>query len=197
MRAVVDCSIPGCDRPVRARTWCITHYTRWKRNGDPLAGGAVRLVYESPEKAFQSRTVRDPATGCLLWTGVLTSPGGYGQLRVGGRMVGAHRYAWERGNGPVPEGMTVDHEDCYRHDCVELSHLRLASNAQNVRNRSGAMPGSATGIRNVHRHNNGYRVTVTKLGERHRSIDFATVEEAARAASEMRAELFGEFAGRG
>lgn len=27
------CSIEGCDRPLRARGWCISHYNRWLKNG--------------------------------------------------------------------------------------------------------------------------------------------------------------------
>ena len=31
------CSIDGCDKPIRARSWCATHYSRWREHGDPLA----------------------------------------------------------------------------------------------------------------------------------------------------------------
>ena len=34
------CSIEGCGRSVRARGWCNAHYIRYRRHGDPLAGGA-------------------------------------------------------------------------------------------------------------------------------------------------------------
>jgi hypothetical protein len=52
------CSIEGCDRPVLGRGWCTAHYQRWKRHGDPLAGGAqrrntialVRCSYEGCER---------------------------------------------------------------------------------------------------------------------------------------------------
>lgn len=37
------CDIPECPNPVYRRRWCNRHYLRWKRHGDPLAGGrAVR-----------------------------------------------------------------------------------------------------------------------------------------------------------
>lgn len=31
------CSISGCNRPARARGWCMAHYDRWRRHGDVLA----------------------------------------------------------------------------------------------------------------------------------------------------------------
>ena len=30
-----ECSVNDCHRNVIARTWCILHYNRWRRNGDP------------------------------------------------------------------------------------------------------------------------------------------------------------------
>lgn len=35
------CSIDGCDKPHLARTWCATHYQRWRTTGSP--GGAALL----------------------------------------------------------------------------------------------------------------------------------------------------------
>lgn len=29
------CSIEGCDKSVKARGWCDTHYQRWQHHGDP------------------------------------------------------------------------------------------------------------------------------------------------------------------
>lgn len=36
------CGIPDCAGRRYARGWCITHYRRWQRHGDPNAGGPVR-----------------------------------------------------------------------------------------------------------------------------------------------------------
>lgn len=35
------CDVDGCDRTVKARGWCKTHYSRWYRHGDP-GGAALR-----------------------------------------------------------------------------------------------------------------------------------------------------------
>lgn len=40
--SIVSCSVDGCDRPLRSRGWCNTHYLRWyeKRSmSDPVAPG--------------------------------------------------------------------------------------------------------------------------------------------------------------
>lgn len=37
------CVVEGCGRPVKTRGWCEAHYERWRRHGDPLAAGPVRV----------------------------------------------------------------------------------------------------------------------------------------------------------
>lgn len=43
-KRVIDpiCSIEECSRPTAVRGWCVAHYSRWQRHGDPLVGGAIR-----------------------------------------------------------------------------------------------------------------------------------------------------------
>jgi hypothetical protein len=76
--------------------------------------------------------VRDEASGCLRWQGPHHSHG-YGL--VGGHGY-AHRVAWEREMGPVPEGHQVDHvkeRGCVYRDCVEVGHLEAVTQAENIR----------------------------------------------------------------
>jgi hypothetical protein len=70
---------------------------------------------------------------CLIFTGA-DNGHGYGQFSYHGpRRTGyAHRYAWERVHGPIPEGLTIDHL-CRVRRCVELSHLELVDGPTNTR----------------------------------------------------------------
>lgn len=47
-------------------------------------------------------------------------------------MVLAHRAAWEIANGPIPDGMTVDHM-CETKTCVRPDHLHLVTRGRNTR----------------------------------------------------------------
>ena len=147
------------------------------------------------EEVFVERTEPLPWSGCLIWTGPLTH-NGYGTMCVGGKDLRAHRYAWERERGPIPEGMQVDHV-CWNRLCCEVSHLRLATPAQNQANRSGARRDSGTGVRNVYATPAGtFQVRMTANGVRRQFGNYSTLAEAARVAEIRRAEMFGEFAGK-
>lgn len=67
---------------------------------------------------------------CWLWRGSVGS-NGYGQLRVGARMVTASRLAWELTNGPIPDGLWVLHR-CDTPLCVRPEHLFLGTHLDNM-----------------------------------------------------------------
>ena len=65
---------------------------------------------------------------CIEFEGTLwPAPDNYG--RVGDKK--AHRLAWEKANGPIPEGMCVCHR-CNNKPCVNAEHLYLATSRQNT-----------------------------------------------------------------
>ena len=57
----------------------------------------------------------------------------YKDKKIGGTRQKLHRYLWEQVNGPVPEGMTLDHIDGDTHN-NDLSNLRLVTQQDNTRN---------------------------------------------------------------
>lgn len=42
------CAIDDCEKPCYVRGFCNAHYLRWKRHGDPLGGGPVRVAPSDP-----------------------------------------------------------------------------------------------------------------------------------------------------
>lgn len=67
--------------------------------------------------------------GCWWWRGALTGHG-YGSFRVGKKMPGAHRVAWELLRGPIPKGQQIDHL-CRNRACVNPDHMEVVSPAIN------------------------------------------------------------------
>lgn len=128
------CTVPGCDVAVLTRAWCGPHYRRVQLYGDPLVSfdrhaDALRRFWEKVQE--------DAETGCMVWTGSRTQ-GGYGTFGDAGRTRIAHRWLWERENGPVPDDpdtgkrLDLDHL-CRNRACVNLAHLEPVTRKENVR----------------------------------------------------------------
>ena len=178
------CTIEDCANPHKAKGMCFMHYMRVRRGGSTDA----RPIYFTPEESFLANSANDPS-GCTVWTAAVSSSG-YGVLRVGGKNVLAHRYAWERTNGPIPDGMQVDHR-CWNRKCVNPDHLRTTTPSQNGQNRKGPASGTKSGVRGVSWYKNygKWEASVTLNGVKHSGGYFADKEEAGRVALEMRQNM--------
>lgn len=98
-----------------------------KRNHQGEGGGI------KPTPAIQrlwNYCVPEPNSGCWLWIGAVSKVG-YGTIWENRRTRLAHRVAYEAIVGPIPPGMTLDHQ-CGVRCCVNPAHLRPASYRENV-----------------------------------------------------------------
>lgn len=86
---------------------------------------------------------------CIRWH-LHIHENGYGQANIigtSGKHMNAHRWVWIQANGPIPQGMVVDHIchseavakgecvggwECKHRACVNLKHLRLITQQENV-----------------------------------------------------------------
>lgn len=182
------CSIVGCETKVRARGWCATHWSRWRRNGDPsIATRYVRVPIEDRFWAHVEKT-----DSCWVWTGARNDHG-YGQLsirRPSGKwtMCYAHRYSYELLVAPIPSGMVIDHI-CHNPSCVKPGHLRPCSVQQNAQNR-GAGRNSKSGVRGVYWNGRAWQAQVRHAGKMTYIGTYDNLSEASEAARQARNAVF-------
>lgn len=117
------------------------HYRRWRTHGDPLK--VVTSDERRPPPAATPASARfyrrvHITPGCWIWDGP-PSTQGYGRISGADRRpLYAHRVSFEIHNGPIPDGMVVDHICCQKL-CVNPTHLRLLTNRENI-DRNPATP---------------------------------------------------------
>jgi hypothetical protein len=61
--APADCTIPGCDRPNRARGLCTKHYSRWETHGDPSIAGRRGHARTEEAEAERRRKIAETSRG--------------------------------------------------------------------------------------------------------------------------------------
>lgn len=176
------CAVSECLSKHYSLTYCIKHYRRFKRWGDPEKTISHEPLAERAKRYVERRG------SCLIWTGGI-SKNGYALVGLAGKSALAHRALWEEMHGELPARTEIDHI-CHNRACVNLEHLRPVSKVQNQQNRYRANSNSKSGMRGVKRVHNSWFGQATLKGVVHRTQAFKTAEEANQAVIALRRSLF-------
>jgi hypothetical protein len=99
---------------------------------------------------FETRYIPEPMSGCWLWEKALSKKG-YGNFSYKYRMMAAHRVSYQLFNGPLIEGMTIDHL-CFNLACVNPRHLEQVTYRENDLRGNNAAAINARKTHCVHGH---------------------------------------------
>jgi hypothetical protein len=123
----VKCDVDFCEKVAEVRGWCRSHWEQQHR-GKPFT--VPRKLHDPrSEDAFWERV--DKSGECWLWTAGRTSMG-YGKVHMPNRKTGlAHRRAYQLVNGPIPDGLVLDHL-CRTPLCVRPDHLEPVTMRENT-----------------------------------------------------------------
>jgi hypothetical protein len=94
----------------------------------------VTARYTTQDRVRFTAKVEFPADndGCWLWQGAKHGQGrGYGKIRLGGKVVSAHKAGYLLFVGPVEEGKVLGHQ-CNNESCCNPSHLKAESQSENM-----------------------------------------------------------------
>ena len=142
----------------------------------------------SPQDRFNLRVQVDETTGCHIWLGS-KARWGYGTLRLNGKKIPAHRFAWEQIHGPVPLGLVLDHL-CRNTSCVNPEHLEPVTGKENILRSQGRAAQNARRTVCVNGHPFDFENTgrSTFKGKQHRYCRTCSTERSRK----YRAAILGE-----
>jgi len=151
------CTLPGCDRPLKARGMCGSHYKTWRMKNtktlctldgcnEPHVGkGYCSKHYKrfqatgSPDDRLTRTEImtgmmsKSTPDACVVWP-YTENNHGYGYVFVDGVKWTAHRYALYLHTGENPKGMMACHEPiiCHNRACINPYHLRWDTQKNNI-----------------------------------------------------------------
>lgn len=120
------------------------------RSKGEVAGVPVRFCSGHNGRKAWAYAVEPRGYKSACWVWLLSiRPDGYGQYRLDGRPRLAHRIAYERANGVIPDGLELDHL-CRVRACVNPDHLEPVTNRENTR-RGGRVKLTPATVREIRR----------------------------------------------
>ena len=129
------CSVTNCERPVRARGFCMSHYD-WHRDRGLLA----KLPKPTLQERILSRIdIRDEGYETPCWiSNRAAQPNGYTKIGINGATCLTHRVAYEAFVGAIPDGLDIDHL-CRNAACCNPEHLEPVTPKVNMHRMNQAL----------------------------------------------------------
>lgn len=155
------CVVDGCENFVTGHGYCVKHYKRWRKYGDPLTlvrnfqgeecqvdgcDSKPHAAQLCPKHYGRMKRYGDPLdvgdaarkrARRALEPARLIDANGYARLRIDGAWVYEHRHLWEQANGPIPDGYHIHHVNHDRAD-NRLSNLELVPGREHNRRHTSA-----------------------------------------------------------
>lgn len=147
---------------------------------------------------FTSRLQVNPRTGCVLWTGYVSKKGrGYGEIKIAGYPIRAHRLAWLLAGNEIPDDKPNVLHNCPSGDnrlCCNPEHLWVGTHADNQKDKAR----KGRGIKSKRGLPYGVKISHGKRFEAHVRVDsryvylgsYDTADEAGKVADAARRERF-------
>lgn len=127
------CGVEFCPKQSRSHGYCSLHVKRFLRHGNP--NHVKRNIIRGPAPERFMRYVMMTESGCWKWIGKISKIGGYPHFGdEKWKTVRAHRWSFQHFNGPLVDGLVVDHM-CRNRWCVNPKHLRQVTQKENIVNR--------------------------------------------------------------
>lgn len=89
----------------------------------------LRKIWDTPFIRTKVARSQRGDNGCIVWTGA-KNVGGYGRIQCDQYHITAHRLVLILAGIDIPNDLVVDHT-CRNRLCVNVSHLRIVTNAVN------------------------------------------------------------------
>lgn len=89
-----------------------------------------KRVKQAPAERFWAKVQVGGPTECWPWTAARNTKG-YGQFKASGKLVPAHRWAYEQIVGKIPDGLQIDHL-CRNRGCVNPGHMEPVTSKINT-----------------------------------------------------------------
>ena len=129
----LKCRRPKCGQQFQDGDVAVKTKGGFRHEVCPGIGTTMRMIARGTSITDRMAIYRELSEtnekGCWLWTG--SKSAGYADVGIGMKVVKLHKLAWEWVNGPVPDGLELDHL-CRNRACWNPDHVEPVTHKVNM-----------------------------------------------------------------